>query len=73
MTRCHFYSVLTPLAQAEAMKGLALLLALGLSPLAHDQMNMPGMNHTVTADTSLQNLNGKDFDRAFLSMMIVHH
>lgn len=55
------------------MKRLALLMTLGLSPLAHAQMNMPGMNHTTTMNSSLKTLNGKAFDRAFLSMMIVHH
>lgn len=55
------------------MKRPALLLALGLFPLAHAQMNMPGLHHMATTGTSLQSLNGKAFDRAFLSMMIVHH
>ncbi|OLV16416.1 DUF305 domain-containing protein [Deinococcus marmoris] len=60
------------------MKRLALLLALTLTPLAHAQMNMsqnamPGMNHGTTMNGALDTLKGKSFDRAFLSMMIVHH
>ncbi|GGO33820.1 DUF305 domain-containing protein [Deinococcus humi] len=55
------------------MKRIALLLTLGLTPLAHAQMTMPGMNHSTTMNSSLDTLKGKAFDRAFLSMMIVHH
>ncbi len=43
----------------------------------HDTMNMPqsmpGMTHTGTEAKDLAQLKGKAFDRAFLSMMVVHH
>ncbi|CAM3598989.1 DUF305 domain-containing protein [Deinococcus frigens] len=55
------------------MKRFALLVTLGLTPLAHAQMNMPGMNHGTTLNSGLETLKGRAFDRAFLSMMIVHH
>ncbi|CAM3175451.1 DUF305 domain-containing protein [Deinococcus saxicola] len=67
------------------MKRFALLLTLSLTPLAHAQMTMPGMNHGTTKNggntmnhgtamnSGLDALKGKAFDRAFLSMMIVHH
>ena len=50
-----------------------LLLALFLTPLAHAQMSMPGMNHGAPMNGGLDTLKGRAFDRAFLSMMIVHH
>ncbi|QLG12676.1 DUF305 domain-containing protein (plasmid) [Deinococcus sp. D7000] len=55
------------------MNRFALLVALSLTPPAHAQMNMPGMNHGMTMNSGLEALKGKAFDRAFLSMMIVHH
>ncbi|GGO38174.1 DUF305 domain-containing protein [Deinococcus humi] len=55
------------------MKRCALLLTLSLTPLAHAQMTMPGMNHGTPMNGSLETLKGRAFDRAFLSMMIVHH
>ncbi|TSA85517.1 DUF305 domain-containing protein [Deinococcus detaillensis] len=48
------------------------LAMLGLAP-AQKMDSMPGMTHTVQADKNLSSLSGKAFDRAFLSMMIVHH
>lgn len=50
--------------------------ALSASPaLAQMQMNpnMPGMTHTNTEAKDIEQLKGKAFDRAFLSMMVVHH
>lgn len=67
------YRPLTPRPHAEAVKRLALLLALGLTPPAHAQMKMPGMNHGTVMNGGLETLKGRAFDRAFLSMMIVHH
>ena len=65
------------------MKLLLTVLALGtlMSP-AGAQMktnqstpmnSMPGMTHTGTEAQDLAQLKGKAFDRAFLSMMVVHH
>ncbi len=67
------------------MKRFALLLTLSLAPLSHAQMTMPSMNHGTTKtggntmthgntmNSGMETLKGKAFDRAFLSMMIVHH
>lgn len=73
MPRPTLYTLLTRRPHAEAMKRLALLLTLSLTPLSHAQMTMPGMNHGASTNSSLETLKGKAFDRAFLSMMIVHH
>ncbi|GGM19489.1 DUF305 domain-containing protein [Deinococcus aerophilus] len=61
------------------MRNAVLLLTLFLTPLAHAQTSMPGMHHGApahhgtTTNGGLEPLKGKAFDRAFLSMMIVHH
>lgn len=55
------------------MTRFVLLLALSLTPPAYAHMNMPGMNHGAATTGGLETLKGKAFDRAFLSMMIVHH
>jgi uncharacterized protein (DUF305 family) len=61
------------------MRTAALFLTLCLTPLAHAQTSMPGMHHGAsthhgtTPNGGLDTLKGKAFDRAFLSMMIVHH
>ena len=61
------------------MRHAALLLTLALMLPAHAQTSMPGMhhgaptNHGTTPNGGLETLKGRAFDRAFLSMMIVHH
>lgn len=73
IAQAALYTPLTRRPHAEAMNRFALLVALSLTSPAHAQMNMPGMNHGMTMNSGLEALKGKAFDRAFLSMMIVHH
>ena len=54
-------------------KSLLLLAALTLAPWASAQTSMPGMSHAAVPGSPLASLKGKAFDRAFLSMMLVHH
>ena len=61
----------------NTLKTVSLISALSLAMLglaaAQKMDSMPGMTHTVQADKDLSSLNGKAFDRAFLSMMVAHH
>ncbi|MGY2895073.1 DUF305 domain-containing protein [Deinococcus sp. UYEF24] len=55
-------------------KRLLLLVTLALAPWASAQTSMPTMSHVAATSASpLGSLKGKAFDRAFLSMMLVHH
>ncbi len=55
------------------LSALSLSLAL-MGPASAQQMgSMPGMHHSAAQGAPLADLSGKAFDRAFLSMMLVHH